>query len=65
MEFSRCARAELAQREFAGALYSTAQAGLSKLNSKRLDVEVDVDLGEPDLGRKTLHSIDEPGSHQR
>jgi hypothetical protein len=49
MEFSRCTRAELAQREFAGL---QAAAGLSKLNSERdLSVEVDVDLGEPDHGR--------------
>src|SRR5690348_4924216 len=55
MEFSRCARAPmLAPRENAG-----ARAGLSKLNSETSSTlssdnsaEVDVDLGEPDTGRK-------------
>jgi hypothetical protein len=61
MEFSRCARAELAQREFAGRCFQTALAGLSKLNSERDlcaskdTVEVDVDLGEPDHGRITIN----------
>ncbi len=54
MEFSRCARAELAQRENAGHCRKDNAAGLSKLNSKRLVVEVDVDLGEPDHGRITM-----------
>jgi len=55
MEFSRCTRAELAQREIAGRRLSTARAGLSKLNSKRLDVEVDVDLGEPGFSDGKQH----------
>jgi hypothetical protein len=64
MEFSRCARAELAPRE-KRRLTPVSQNS----TAKRLDVEVDVDLGEPDLGRRhvveTTCSIDEPGSHQR
>jgi hypothetical protein len=61
MEFSRCARAELAYER-----KPARMAGLSKLNSKRLVVEVDVDLGEPEHGRITsgTRSIDKAGSHQ-
>src|SRR6266849_8337747 len=39
------------QRENAGHCRKDNAAGLSKLNSKRLVVEVDVDLGEPEHGR--------------
>jgi hypothetical protein len=48
----RASRARL--RENAG---HTA-AGLSKLNSKRLFVEVDVDLGEPEHGRNRKTVLD-------
>src|SRR6266702_8536525 len=59
------------QRENAGHCRQDNAAGLSKLNSKRLVVEVDVDLGEPEHGRSkhadpsTWSSINTSGSHQR
>jgi hypothetical protein len=60
----RASRARL--RENAGTAVYDDRAGLSKLNSKRLVVEVDVDLGEPEHGRITsgTRSIDKAGSHQ-
>src|SRR3954454_13810678 len=60
MEFSRCARAELAQREIAGRCFSTAGPVSQNSTAKRLDVEVDVDLGGAGLGR--VNGIDEADS---
>ena len=47
MEFSRCARAPLAQREITGQARS-----LKTQQQTSSHAEVDVDLGEPDHGRK-------------
>jgi hypothetical protein len=55
MEFSRCAQTDVRPTREAG-----PQAGLSKLNS--VHVEVDVDLGE--LGNRTVETIYEPSSHR-
>ena len=49
MEFSRCARDQLALREKAG-------LGPVSQNSTAFDVEVDVDLGE--LGCRTAEAIE-------
>ena len=47
MEFSRCARRAPLQYEKPAGACRQAKPGLSKLNSERSCVEVDVDLGEP------------------
>src|SRR5690348_17209044 len=63
MEFSRCARAPaLAHRENAGHRGLDPVSGLSKLNSKRFDAEVDVDLGGSGYPDGCMASIDEPDS---